>query len=157
MPTIRRAHLLPGLLLFVVPATAQEAGPGFTTTLLTNIGANPRLCNLDTARRIAFEVLVRDYRDFQGQCVAVRGYWDVGGLSSRDSQGRRGDARGALIGIYGETDIRAHAPRHNVRRATIAGVVRSCEYLWQRADGVAGYCHSHQEGPVLGLTQAEFS
>lgn len=144
-------------ILGCVPAPGQLPSADLGELIIGNTWANPARCNLGRARRVALDMLIRDYRSLRGHCIAVRGYWQGSGLflNARDAR-----ANGSLyarqlaasrIGLYGRREIMDSNYARSRLAVTAVGNVGSCETLGDGTVMVMGYCHSLLEGPYLAL------
>lgn len=155
--TKRAAALCLAAALYALEATAGPAQEPAEETWIVGIAADPARCHLGRAQRVTIEALVRDYRALAGRCVAVRGYWTGAALLARGEDARAADAHYARrfaarrVGTYGTPALMRGGPRRGGRRVIAIGRVASCEDLAARGAMVMGYCHSHEEGPVLAL------
>jgi hypothetical protein len=112
-------------------------------------------CNAETATAVELRQLVRQYREFLGKCVAVRG-WSFGrALYAEQSASQVEDREvadnldGSRIGIYrnDEEPIRAT----DSRPVLMVGTLCDCAALWEGSLMAVGYCHNHLKGPFLSV------
>ena len=137
---------LASLLLAAVAAQSQQT-----------VEADPATCNLETATRVDLRFLLDNRDRWYGRCVSVVGLWSGRAFYTevRDAHPRgeaADDSRDRRLGIYASEAL-ARLARPAPRSYRAAGVLLSCECLWEGQLFVSGYCHNNLEGPILAVTQ----
>jgi hypothetical protein len=106
-------------------------------------GSDPKRCNLKVATRVNLASLAAEPTQWDGKCVAVRGYWE-GPMLFADTIHRSG------IAIYANNRLSRMAPR-GPRPYVAVGIVRRCADFPQNVM-VMGYCHT-SDGPYISVAQ----
>ncbi len=113
---------------------------------------------MSVATTVEFEELVRRPASWQGECIAVNGYWkgrrlfDSKAAAQQTSAQSSDVARRHMIGLYGRQELLNAAPEHPEAH-TAVGIAGDCKSLWQAAPVVMGYCHYRTSGPYVALAE----
>ena len=137
--------------------SAQDSVHAPRDEFIMNAWADPSNCNFENAQSVAFSDLASDAGKFQGECVAVEGFWQGRALfrSARHAKMHRSNTnerlRGKRIGLYAQWDKLGEPPDQPARSVFI-GLVGRCETQWPDAIMVLGYCH-YTGGSILLVSQ----
>jgi hypothetical protein len=158
---MRPLHLIAGVTLtaFTGVALAQPSDNQKTSEddIIVSVWSHPSTCNLDVAKKVSLEALVRKPSAWTGKCIAVRGYWYGRALFDYQSDADRkysqssDEIDGHRVGIYARDEILNAAPKHAALFIAV-GIANECERLWNGSVMVMGYCH-YTGGPFIAVAE----